>query len=332
MSFNVDLHRHTIKLPARVGGVRPGDARPLEMSVVEAGPAYGDKDQAPVMVLIHGFGGRAAYWEAQLEQFQDNFRVIALDLRGHGYTDAPDAGDGAEYDVPELVADIACALDVLQVPQRFILISHSFGGALASYFMRRYPGRVSSLVIIASAVRFRLRLAGRMLLRVPPSILDWVRELMPLVGLDAARLYPPSHVVYLQNKNALATWDGTENLRAIDAPTLVILGHRDILFAAESYQDVARLIPGAQEVVVPVSAHQVMVERPDAVNRAIEHFLEGQIDPMVLAEAKIAQKAARRALRRQLEAQRPWLKFYDARTPYNIKPPQAPLPRLLEAT
>jgi long-chain acyl-CoA synthetase len=332
MTFNVDLHRHTIKLPARVGGNKAGGGRPLEMSVVEAGPAYGDKLAAPTMVLIHGFGGRAAYWEAQLEQFQENFRVIALDLRGHGYTDAPDEDDGATYAVPELVDDIACALDALEVPRRFVLISHSFGGALAAYFISRHPGRVSSLVIIASAVRFRLRLAGRLLLRVPPAILDRVRNLMPLFGLDAARLYPPSHVVYLQNRNALAPWDGTPYLKAIDTPTLVILGHRDILFAAESYQDVARLIPGAQEVVVPVSAHQVMVERPDAVNRAIERFLEAQVDPLALANAKMAQKAARRAAKRALEAQRPWLKFYDARTPYGIKLPQAPLPRLLEAT
>ncbi len=327
MRFDVDLHRQTIKLPQRLAG-----GKPLEMSVVEAAPATGDKYTAPTMVFIHGFGGRAAYWNNQLEQFQEDYRVIALDLRGHGYTDAPTEADGALYDVPELVADIEAALTVLQVPPRFILVCHSFGGALASYFVSKYPQRVMALIIIASAVRFRLRLAGRMLLRVPPSILSWVREAAQILGFNAAKLYPPAHVVYLQNRNALSSWDGSDYLRAISLPSLVILGQRDILFSEAAYRAVASLIPGAEQVVIPVSAHQVMVERPDAVNRAIGDFLQGLLDPVAVAEQRAAQRATRRAARKLLEAQRPWLKFYDPRTTYRIKPPNVAIPRLLETT
>lgn len=327
MSFNLDLHRTTLRLPDRVAN---GVA--LEMSVVDAGPSIGDKYSTPTMVFIHGFGGRAAHWEYQLEQFQTDFRVIALDLRGHGYTDAPTEAQGARYDVPELVADIDTALQILRVPQRFTLVCHSFGGALSAYFVNRHPERVSSLVIIASAVQFHLRLAGRLFLRIPPAILTWVREILPYLGFNAAKMYPPAHVIYLQNRNSVANWDGTEYFRAIRIPTLVILGQRDILFSEESYTDVARLIPAAEQVVIPVSAHQVMVERPDAVNRAIERFVQAQADPIALAEARAAQKAERRAARKILEAERPWLKFYDARTPYRIKMPTVPLSRLLEST
>jgi long-chain acyl-CoA synthetase len=327
MGFDTDLHRHTIRLLGRLP-----DGRPLEMSVVEAGPQGGERYELPAMVFIHGFGGRAAYWEYQLEQFQNDYRVIALDLRGHGYTDAPTAEDGARYDVPELAADIEAALQVLQVPERFVLVCHSFGGALSAYFIKKNPHRVSALVIIASAAHFRLRLAGRLLLRIPPVLLSMVRKMLPYIGMDIARVYPPAHVVYLQNKNALSTWSGGDYLRVIAVPTMVILGQRDILFSDASYKEVARLVPGAEQVVIPVSAHQVMVERPDAVNRAIERFLQSQADPVALAELKSQQKARRRATRKALEAERPWLKFYDARTPYRIKMPSVPLPRLLETT
>ena len=327
MTFDVDLHRTTITLRDRLA-----DGKPFEMSVVDAGPEQGDKFEAPTIVFIHGFGGRAAYWEYQLEQFHESYRVLALDLRGHGYTDAPTEADGARYDVPELVGDIEAALEVLRVPQRFILVCHSFGGALASYFVNLHPQRVMALVMIASAVRFQLRLAGRLLLRVPPALLTWVREVLPYLGFNAAKVYPPAHVVYLQNRNGLAVWDGTELLRAINIPCMVILGQRDSLFSDASYKEVARLIPAAEEVVIPVSAHQVMVERPDAVNRAILRFLQAQSDPLQVAQEKAAQKAERRAARKALEAERPWLKFYDSRTPYRIKPPTVPLPRLLEAT
>lgn len=327
MTFDVDLHRTTITLRDRLA-----NGKPFEMSVIDAGPEQGDKFEAPTIVFIHGFGGRAAYWEYQLEQFHESYRVLALDLRGHGYTDAPTEADGARYDVPELVGDIEAALEALRVPQRFILVCHSFGGALASCFVNRHPQRVTALVIIASAVRFQLRLAGRLLLRVPPALLTWMREVLPYFGFNAAKVYPPAHVVYLQNRNGLAVWDGAELLRAIKIPSMVILGQRDTLFSDASYKEVARLIPAAEEVVIPVSAHQVMVERPDAVNRAIVRFLQAQSDPLQVAQEKAAQKAERRAARKALEAERPWLKFYDSRTPYRIKPPTVPLPRLLEAT
>lgn len=323
MRFDVDLHRITIKLPGRLTG-----GKPLEMSVVDSGA----RDAAQTIVFIHGFGGRAAYWEHQLEHFQADYRIVALDLRGHGYTDAPSEAEGARYDVPELVGDIEAALDILQVPERFILICHSFGGALSSYFINKHPGRVTALVIISSAVRFKLRWAGRLVLRIPPAILTRIRNLLPYVGFYAARVYPPAHVVYLQNRNALSIWDGTTYLKNIKVPSMVILGQRDILFSQTSYKEVAKLLPDVEEVVIQVSAHQVMVERPDAVNRSIDRFLQSQIDPLALTEYRSQKKAMRRQALKLLEAERPWLKFYDTRTPYRIKPPMAALPRLLEAT
>jgi long-chain acyl-CoA synthetase len=105
-------------------------------------------------------------------------------------------------------------------------------------------------------------------------------------------------------------------------PTLVILGQRDLLFRPEAYRRVAQLIPGAQEITIPVSKHQVMVERPDAVNRAIARF----IGPPPISE----ERHRLRSQRQELERARPWLKFYDSRTPYRIDQPVAPVQRGLE--
>lgn len=301
--MDVDVYRRTIHVPHDDG--RP----PLAMSVVDAGP----REALRTIVFIHGFGGRAAYWDHQLEHFSTDSRVVALDLRGHGLTDAP----FTRYDMAELCGDVVKALDLLGVPFRFTLVAHSFGGAIGSYFITHNPGRVERFVIIASAAKFRLRWVGRTTLALPAGLLDWVRRFVPI-----AQHYPPSHVVVNQNRNAMAIWDGTEYLRAIDVPTLVVLGQRDLLFEQDSYREVARLIPGAQEVIVPVSAHQVMVERPDAVNRAIERFL----GPTQFA----AERTRRRERERELEAARPWLRFYDPRTPYLIRPPGQPVQRMME--
>lgn len=302
--MDVDLYRQTIRLPQ--GGGRPA----LAMSVIEAGP----RDALRTVVFLHGFGGRAAYWQHQLEHFSLENRVLALDLRGHGLTDAPHG----RYDIEEICADLTPAFDELDVPQTFALVAHSYGCACAAYWIARQKGRtVEKLVLIAPAVRFRLRPTARMLLRLPAAVLDFVRRAIPKAGL-----YPESHVVSCWNRNALSVWDGTEWFARLNVPTLVIFGHRDLLFSKTDIHGVARLIPGASEVTIPVTAHQVMVERPGAVNRAIERF----IGP---AQIEIERRRRREANRR-LEQERPWLKFYDARTPYRIKPPAQPLQRMME--
>jgi long-chain acyl-CoA synthetase len=61
MRFDVDLHRHTLKLSSRLA-----DGQPLQMSVVDAGP----RDAAQTMVFIHGFGGHAAYWDISSNNFR----------------------------------------------------------------------------------------------------------------------------------------------------------------------------------------------------------------------------------------------------------------------
>ncbi len=302
MSIDVDLYRRTIALPQ-------SDGSTVRFSVVDAGP----RDALRTLVFIHGFGGRAAYWHFQLDHFHYDSRVIALDLRGHGLSDAPHS----RYDVDELCGDVVALLAAVNAPERFVLVAHSFGGAISAFFTARYPARVEKLVIIGSAVRFHLKWTGRALLALPAWLLGMAQRFIPL-----ARLYPPAHVVSAQNRNALSKWDGTDTLMRIAAPSLVILGQRDFLFDEAAQRQIAQLIPGAEEVVIPVSAHQVMVERPDAVNRAIERFL----GPARLAE----ERAARRAKARALEAERPWLKFYDSRTPYGIRAPFAPLGRTFE--
>ncbi|MBP6087984.1 MAG: alpha/beta fold hydrolase [Polaromonas sp.] len=305
MSFDPDLYRRTLRLAGR-----GQNGQDLNLSVIDAGP----RDALRTIVFLHGMGGYAGYWHHQLNHFYEGSRVIAPDLRGHGLSDAPIS----TYSRDELLGDIEAVLALLDVPSQFILVTHSFGGALGTMYAYKHPERVEKLVIIGSAVRFdQLENAGRFLLRAPSWLLSFMFKILPV-----GKRYPPGHVIHAQYKNAVITYDGTAYLKALTCPSLVILGDKDNLFSTKAYQAIAKLIPNAQEVTLPQSAHQVMVERPEAVNRALDRFL----GPVQIE----AERRARRDRHRTLEKERPWLKFYDGRTPYQIRPPQGPLQRHFE--
>src|SRR5262249_49372076 len=100
---------------------------------------------------------------------------------------------------------------------------------------------------------------------------------------------------------------------------LVIMGHRDHLFAQEHYAAVSKSIPGAQQVVIPVSAHLVQLERGEAVNRAIRRFLTA---PLKMTGDPSLSHPVQAAAQRLIEM--PWLQAYDPDVPEQI-----PVPSLL---
>ena len=91
----------------------------------------------------------------------------------------------------------------------------------------------------------------------------------------------PPRVLKAWYEENLRDWNGWSVFRSQTVPTLVIRGHMDIVFERPMYEEVARAIPNAEEVDVGASGHMVMLERREAVNRAIERFLE--FEPAQLA-------------------------------------------------
>ncbi|MEW5829855.1 MAG: alpha/beta fold hydrolase, partial [Chloroflexota bacterium] len=304
MDTDLDLYRHEIRV----------STNPLvRLSAIDISP---DRPQR-TFVFLHGFGGQARQWMYQLQKFSLENRVIALDLRGHGLSDKPSGG----YDMPTLLADVETALETLKVNGRFVLIGHSFGGALATEFALNHPDRIEGLVLMATAGEFNLAPLFKLGLNLP----NW---LLRLIGpLTRNWLSAPPHALKPFYHTNLSKWTGWEKFAQIQVPTLVIRGHRDLVFDRPLFEKVAQSIPGAEEADIGVSGHMVMLERREAVDRAIERFLGGESRRSWRDDRPAAVKSGREALRRE----RPWLAHYEAGVPYTVGIPNITAHHLLRS-
>jgi pimeloyl-ACP methyl ester carboxylesterase len=106
-----------------------------------------DAPQTPPLVLVNGWTGDHGIFTPQIAHFSKSRRVVAIDLRAHGASDAPEQ----EYTVAGLADDVAWQCAQLDV-QKPVVIGHSFGGALVLELCGRYPELASGMVMIDSIV------------------------------------------------------------------------------------------------------------------------------------------------------------------------------------
>ncbi len=270
------------------------------------------------IVLIHGFGGRARQWRYQIEEFSRQNRVIALDLRGHGRSSHAESG----YEMQGLLGDITAVLDHLNVKEPVVVVGHSFGVAIATEFAWTFSERTSHLILIAGAGEYNIAKPYKVLFRLPPNVIRFFQPIADKV-MDAS--LRALRQLYLHN---MRSWRGWDKFPELKPPTMVILGNKDRVLPQEAFERVADVVPAeTSEVIhVGVSAHMVMLERRDAVNRAIERFIERDDVPEHAPRWRTDEADGRGTLLRE----RPWLAHYEADVPHTIDVPHIPLTRLLD--
>jgi long-chain acyl-CoA synthetase len=303
VQVDIELYRHELLLP-----VKP----PIRIPVIDIAPEHPRR----TMVFLHGFGGNVSQWYRQLTHFSDINRVVAIGLRGHG---TPDLTRGP-YSTTQLLEDLDASLAALEVSRPFLLIGHSFGTALAAEYAVAHPDLVEALILVAASGEYRLAWNLRYALKLPTRLLDLVYPLF------RSYLKAPPSVLKAMHAESLSKWNGWSLFRDLQVPTLVIRGHGDRVFKPRDSLGVARAIPGAEEVNVGASGHMVMLERHEAVNRAIGRFL-GDAGSWRGDRAAASQEASASLLR-----QRPWLAHYDEGVPHTVAIPEVPLHRFLESS
>jgi long-chain acyl-CoA synthetase len=308
MDIDLDLYRYEVRV----------STNPLvRLSAIDISP---DRPQR-TFVFIHGFGGQAEQWHYQLQKFSIENRVIALDLRGHGLSDKPGRG----YDMPQLVNDLETALVLLKVKGKFVLVGHSYGGAIVTEYALKNPDRVERLILMATAGEFKLQPMLKLALSLPIWLLKLIEP------FTRKWLFAPPQVLkqfYFQN---MSRWNGWERFSFLKVPTLVIRGNRDRVFESARFEKVTASIPGAEEADIGVSGHLVMLERREAVDRAVERFTSGEGQRSWRDSSASTAAAEKKGGRDAIRKDRPWLENYQSGVPYTVGIPNIPLHQLLRS-
>jgi 3-oxoadipate enol-lactonase len=241
------------------------------------------------LVFVHGYTGDVTDWRRQIEEFSRDYRVLVMDLRGHGRSEAP--SDRQSYSVALMTQDVEALVELAGF-QRYHLVGHSMGGTIVQEIALRHPERLLSLTLEDTALKFSVQPDDAMFQFRAQRIQAALRNGMPA----AAALTPPSlpphmpperleetnerlaHMsvdAFVGAAQALFNWEGSgDRASQIPTPTLIVCGDLDTPALVEASRRLAELIPNASLEVIPEASHSPQWERPELFNRALRRHLE----------------------------------------------------------
>ncbi len=219
--------------------------------------------EGPPLVLVHGLAGSWRWWRPVLPALAAEHTVHLLDLPGFGR-------------IPRVQAfQLERALDWLAAWARAAdlgpadVVGHSLGAVLCARLAARHPETVRRLVLVAPAGLPGRGAAGSAL----PLALELLRSrprLLALLARDSIRSGP---LTIGTAALAIAATDLRTDLPRVAAPTLVLMGGRDVLIPAWHGEELARSLADARVVVLGDAGHVPMVDAPGAFSRELLAFL-----------------------------------------------------------
>lgn len=230
------------------------------------------------VLFVHGAGMDHTVWTLPARHFaRKGFRVLAVDLPGHGRSDGP-----PKTSVPALSDWLAAVLDACQLPAACVA-GHSMGSLVAWEFSRRHPGRCAALALLGTSAP----------MPVTPLLLDAAAD-NHHAAIDMANAWSHSPGGRLgANANPgvwmlgagerllerarpgvfhadLAACNGYQpDAGGVDCPVLVVIGDADQMTPAKAGLAVAAGLPNAQVVRLPGCGHAMLSERPNEVLDAL---------------------------------------------------------------
>ncbi len=238
---------------------------------------------APV-VLVHGLGSSTRDWEYQLPELAKHYRVIALDVRGHGRSDKP----RERYSIAGFAEDVAALIEHCQLGAVH-LVGISMGGMIGFQLGVERPELLKSLCIVNSGPEVKARSPRDYLEIAKRWSLSRLLSLKTIAKALGKLLFPKPEQAelrqkieerwpqndkraYLASLDAIIGWGVRERLARITCPTLVVSADRDYTPVAQKAAYVKEL-PNARLLVIEDSRHATPLDQPQCFNSHLLAFL-----------------------------------------------------------
>ena len=233
------------------------------------------KGQIFLSVFVHSFGGSTKHWQAQVDHLKKDRRVITLDLRGHGQSDAP---ANMDYSAPSLAADIAAVVDSLKL-ERFILVGHSMGGAAAIAYAGAHPERVTGLLLSGTSGKSSQKEAKPIIASLESKNYDKVMEDYMKRLLTNAK--PEVDTLVRQGMRKFSKETNLSIIKAIfkfdPLPSLTrYAGPKLIVSTPEENQpnSLAAQMPTVPHKIIAGTSHWSQMDKPEEFNKILDEFLK----------------------------------------------------------
>lgn len=247
--------------------------------------------EGPPLIVLHGFTGASVNWEPFFSSWGRHVQVFALDIIGHGRTDAP--ANPERYTMNRAALDLVTILDGLAVDRAHIL-GYSMGGRLALTTAVRYPNRVKTLVLESGSPGLKTQRERAERSKRDEALADRIERdgvasfaeawgKLPLFATQSAAAREKLYRQRLQNRahglaNSLrgmgtgaqaSLWN---DLSTLAVPVKLVTGEYDEKFCKIAAEMAARL-PNADFEAVPEAGHTVHVEQADIFDKMVIEYV-----------------------------------------------------------
>ncbi len=248
---------------------------------------YTVEGQGPDVVLVHGWASSRRMWSQVSATLAEHYRCWSLDLPGCGDSDRP---ADLWYTIPNLTA-LVRGFMAGQGLERVRLVGHSMGGMISLNLAARHPEMIERLVAINPVVTGNSHLKRLAKPGARQRVVQWVlgispRVMAPLLSTgESLRLNGLHHIrrrtedffkvspgALLSSGRAIVAYDLSTQLQRILAPTLVIVGDRDLNVPMSEGRLAARQIRGARLHVMR-AGHMATDDRPGDIVQQLQGFL-----------------------------------------------------------
>jgi 3-oxoadipate enol-lactonase len=268
------------------------DVGAIELAISEAGAG------GHPLMLVHGWTGAKEDFADWMEPLAErHFHVVAPDHRGHGSSSKPSAESDYSFEI--FASDVLSLADALAW-DRFVLLGHSMGGMVAQVVALREPRRLRGLVLMDThhgAIDVDPAIVEGGIAMARTNGIDAIADLMAVAtepgpldseayqrvcaerpghfqsGIDKTRRSSSAMFAAMLAEMSSAP-SRLDDLRALDVPTLVVVGEQDEPFIDASVQ-LAATIPGARYELLADGGHSPQFEAPEAWFKAMTTFLDG---------------------------------------------------------